>query len=204
MVKRSCQWQNSTYQGALSCFQMQNQFGGLNFGGGGLNAFGAPQTGAAAPVMPPVLSQPPQQPAAASSSAANDILGLFWASCGLVIDFHPPEDFSAPQVMTRDSLQICVEDSSSVIRFGTRFSRRGTNQKRNLVSKMMSQRALCSTLFKHPSGQFLWHFQWNFETRLWVDKAQAWETLMLYDLSFHHVILLGQAPELRGHVNWTC
>ena len=55
---------------------MQNQFGGLNFGGGGLNAFGAPQTGAAAPVMPPVLSQPPQQPAA-TSSAANDILGLF-------------------------------------------------------------------------------------------------------------------------------
>ena len=67
--------------------------------------------------------------------------------------------FCTASYVTRDSLQICVEDSSSVIRFGTRFSRRGTNQKRNLVSKMMSQRALCSTLFKHPSGQFLWHFQ---------------------------------------------
>ena len=42
----------------------------------------------------------------------------------LVIDFHPQEDFSAPQVMTRDSLQICVEEGSSAIRFGTRFSRR--------------------------------------------------------------------------------
>ena len=55
---------------------MQNQFGGLNFGGGNVNAFGAPPAAAATPIMPPALSQPTQQPST-TSSAANDILGLF-------------------------------------------------------------------------------------------------------------------------------
>ena len=121
-------------------------------------------TFAAAPTTSSYFVRRQRHPRALLSERAADLL---------VIDFHPQEDFSAPQVMTWDSLQIRVEESSSVIRFGTRFSRREKNQKQNLVSKMMSQSALCSTLFKHPSGQFLWHFQRNFETRLWVDKAQA-------------------------------
>ena len=119
---------------------------------------------AAAPTTSSYFVRRQRHPRALLSERAENLL---------VIDFHPQEDSSAPQVMTWDSLQIRVEESSSAIRFGTRCSRREKNQKRNLVSKMMYQCALCSILFKHPSGQFLWHFQQNFETRLWVDKAQA-------------------------------
>ena len=77
-------------------------------------------TFAAAPTTSSYFVRRQRHPRALLSERAADLL---------VIYFHPQEDFSAPRVMTKDSLQICVEESSSAIRLGTRFSWRGKKSK---------------------------------------------------------------------------
>ena len=133
---------------------------------------------AAAPTTSSYFVRRQRHPRALLSERAADLL---------VIYFHPQEDFSAPQVMTWDSLQICVEEGSSAIRFGTRFSRREKIKNETSSPKwctsvhyvrscssiqVVNSYGISNKILKHDCG-------------LTKPKHEG-RTLMLYDLFFNY------------------